>query len=44
MIFKFFNKAELPPGAATEIMQGFRDFRHALDMEKAEREIDLEVI
>jgi hypothetical protein len=37
MILKFFDKEEFPAGAAAAIMHGFREFRHALDMEEVER-------
>ena len=36
MIFKFFSDRDIPPEAAARLMQDFRDFRHALDMEKVE--------
>jgi hypothetical protein len=36
MIFKFFTEQELPMGAAAAVMKEFRDFRHALDMQKVE--------
>ena len=36
MIFKFFNKLDLPDHAAAMLMQEFRDFRHELDQEKVE--------
>lgn len=42
MIFKFFTKESFPPDAAGALMQEFRNFRHELDMEKAERKIDPE--
>jgi hypothetical protein len=37
MIFKFFNKFELPEQAAGLLMQEFRDFRFELDEDKPER-------
>jgi hypothetical protein len=40
MIVKFFAKMNLPDNGAVAILQDFRDFRHELDMEKAERDPD----
>ena len=37
MLVKFFTKMEYPQGAAGALLVEFRDFRHELDMEKAER-------
>jgi hypothetical protein len=37
MILEFFKKAEFPEGAGAALMVDFRDFRYALDMDKAER-------
>jgi hypothetical protein len=37
MIFKFFDKAQFPQGAAGALMQEFRDFRAELDREAVER-------
>lgn len=37
MIFKFFQKMELPIAGANAVMQDFRNFRFELDEEKAER-------
>lgn len=37
MLVKFFKDTELPLAAVEALLQQFRDFRHTLDMEKAER-------
>jgi hypothetical protein len=37
MIFKFFDTSQFPPHAAAALMVEFRDFRAALDADKAER-------
>jgi hypothetical protein len=44
MILKFFQKFELPAEAASGMLVEFRDFRHELDMDKAERKIDPEAL
>jgi hypothetical protein len=40
MIHAYFKEKGLPPQASGELMVGFRDFRAALDAEKAERSED----
>lgn len=40
MILKFFKKFDLPAQAAGALLIDFRDFRHELDMDKAERSFD----
>lgn len=40
MILKFFKKFDLPAEAASRMLVEFRDFRHELDMDKAERRFD----
>jgi hypothetical protein len=42
MIHRFFQSKGLPVEASGELMMMFRDFRHELDMEKAERPLDEE--
>jgi hypothetical protein len=42
MMVKFFGRMEFPNGALVAIMQEFRDFRHALDMEPVESRSDPE--
>lgn len=42
ILVKFFKKNDLPDGALGALLQDFRDFRHGLDMEKAERSSDPE--
>jgi hypothetical protein len=37
MLVKFFDKENLPKAAVGAMLIGFRDFRHELDMDKAER-------
>jgi hypothetical protein len=37
MILRFFRRHDLPDGAAAQLMQDFRDFRHELDMEQVEK-------
>jgi len=40
MIHKFFNMTDYSQDAANALMVQFRDFRHELDMENAERSSD----
>lgn len=40
MIFRFFDKQEFPKDAAGAVMVAFRDYRAALDADKAERSND----
>lgn len=36
MLVKFFDRSEFPEASVGALLVGFRDFRHALDMEKVE--------
>lgn len=40
MIVQFFKKVDFPDVAAASLLIDFRDFRHALDMEKVESAYD----
>lgn len=37
MLVKFFDKSEFPQGATEALLVEFRDFRHELDMQAAQR-------
>ncbi len=39
MLVRFFEKMELPMTALGALMMEFRDFRHALDMEKVDKSV-----